>query len=316
MKLPADVSRVKMAVIVPVYNGRPYLTALCARLVAALSEKFDSFRIVLVDDGDPTGSWDEIEALAKNEPRIAGIRLSRNFGQHAAIGAGIDAADADWYVVMDCDLQDPPEQIGPLYQAALAGNYDIVIAKRQGAAQGRRRRLASRVFYLTLRCLSDLDLSPDQGNFRIFSRQVADALRQMHEQMRLVPALMARLGYHVGTLGLPRAARAGGASSYSWGRLVRLAYEAIIANSEKPLIIAVISSAIFCAGTLLFAFYVILKKLLHGVSVDGWTSLIVAVCLIGGVQLFLTSIVGLYVGRTFNEAKARPHYLIKSRINI
>ncbi len=307
---------VDIAVIVPVFHGRAFLDELCARLVAALAPAFARFRIVLVDDGDPTGAWERIEERARADARIAGVRLSRNFGQHAAIGAGIDIADAAWYVVMDCDLQDPPEQIPALYRAAVQDGHDMVIARRETFAANARRHIGSRLFYFTLKHLADLELGADQGTFRIFSAPVADAYRRMHEQARFLPALMARLGFNVGHLTVPRAPARDRPSSYSSRKLVALAIDTALTHSEKPLVLGVMASTLFAAAALVAAIYIAAKKMFFDIPVDGWTSIIVTVCLIGSLQLLLTSIIGLYVGKTFNEAKARPTYFIRDRINI
>jgi polyisoprenyl-phosphate glycosyltransferase len=307
---------VDVAVIVPVFHGRAFLEELCQRLVAALAPTFARFQIVLVDDGDPTGAWERIEGLARADARIAGVRLSRNFGQHAAIAAGIDIADAAWYVVMDCDLQDPPEHLPALYRAAVQDGYDMVIARRETFAANARRHVGSRLFYFTLKHLADLDLGADQGTFRIFSAPVAEAYRRMREQARFLPALMARIGFHVGHLTVPRAPRRDRPSSYSSRKLVALAIDTALTHSEKPLMLGVLASLLFAAAALAAALYVVVTKVIFGVPVDGWTSIIVTICLIGSLQLLLTSIIGLYVGKTFNEAKARPAYFVRDRINI
>ena len=180
----------EIPVIVPVYMGKIFLRELCERLVASLELISKCFSIVLVDDRSPDDAWSLIQQLGQEDSRIRGVQLSRNFGQHYALTAGIDHADAHWYVVMDCDLQDAPEDISLLYEHALTG-YDIVVAVRRKEGHGFLKRQSSKLFYTAFNILSGIELDWSIGNFRIFSDRVAAGFRQMREQMRFFPASLA-----------------------------------------------------------------------------------------------------------------------------
>ena len=301
----------RIAVIVPVYKGAAFLDELVERLHVSLQKVSEFYQIVLVDDRGGDRSWELIEAAAARDGRVVGIRLSRNFGQHPAISAGIAHADADWYVVMDCDLQDPPECIPDLFREAVETGLDVVVAQREESGLGRRRDLGSVVFNGILRWASDLDVSSRYGNFRIFSERVAQAVRAFPEQLRLFPALISHAGFSQGKLLLPRNKRPQGGSSYSFSKLVKLALENIIAYSEKPLWMAVGIALFACMMSGGYGLYIIARKLMFGFDVAGFATLAVLITFIGGLQLFVMSLVGLYVGRAIAETRGRPIFIVE-----
>ncbi len=193
--------RDEIAVVVPVYMGAAVLRKLCTRLIAALEPITPDFSIVLVDDRAPDDPWPLIRELGREDSRIRGVQLSRNFGQHYALTAGIDHALANWYVVMDCDLQDAPEDI-PLLYAKVREGFDAIVGVRRKEGHGFAKRHVSRVFYRAFNLLAGFELDWSVGNFRIFSDRVAEGFRQMREQMRLFPASLNFMGFTVGTLEL------------------------------------------------------------------------------------------------------------------
>ncbi|HEX8664342.1 MAG TPA: glycosyltransferase family 2 protein, partial [Beijerinckiaceae bacterium] len=253
--------------------------------------------------------------LGREEPRIRGVQLSRNFGQHYALTAGIDHAYANWYVVMDCDLQDAPEDI-PLLYAKVREGYDAIVGVRCKEGHGFAKRHVSRVFYRAFNLLAGFELDWSVGNFRIFSDRVADGFRQMREQMRLFPASLSYMGFTVGTLELPHHPREEGKSSYTFKKLARLASNAILAHSQTPLKIAVVLGLAMAVLSLLAGLAITVRALVWGIPVTGWASLIVAVFVVGGAQIFVTGIVGIYVGKTFEEAKKRPLYFVRDTVNL
>jgi glycosyltransferase involved in cell wall biosynthesis len=305
----------EIAVVVPVYMGRAALRKLCTRLVAALESITPDFSIVLVDDRAPDDPWPLIRELGREEPRIRGVQLSRNFGQHYALTAGIDHARAQWYVVMDCDLQDAPEDI-PLLYAKVREGYDAVVGVRRKEGHGLAKRHGSRLFYRVFNLLAGVDLDWSVGNFRIFSDRVAEGFRQMREQMRLLPASLSFMGFSVGTLELAHHPREEGRSSYTFAKLARLASNAILAHSQTPLKIAAYFGLVMALLSLVAGFAIAVRALVWGIPVTGWASLIVAVFVVGGVQIFITGIVGIYVGKTFEEAKKRPLYFVRDTVNL
>ena len=305
-----------IAVVIPIYNSAASLEELIDRLKVQLGRITDDFKIILVDDRGREPVWPIIQSASIVDTRVCGIRLSRNFGQHPAITAGMDHAHADWVVVMDGDLQDRPEDVPRLYEHAVQNDHQIVIAERQTSALGWRRTLGSRIFNGILRRVSGLNLSHKYGNFRIFTGTVADAFRQYKEQMRLFPAIFDQIGFEPAYLLLGRDERPQGKSSYSLKKLIKLAFEAMIAYSAKPLIYLAMLGLIITVISAAFAVFVLARALFFGSEITGWPSLMVAVTFFGGFQLFVTSFVGVYVGEVFKEAKGRPVYLIEDKSNL
>ncbi len=308
---PAD----DIAVIVPVYMGRSVLRELCQRLVASLEQITDRFSVILVDDRSRDDPWALIRAIGQEDERIKGIQLSRNFGQHQALTAGIDYAQANWYIVMDCDLQDAPEDIPILYKNALEG-FDIVVGVRRKEGHGFAKRRSSQLFYAVFNLLAGFELDWEVGNFRIFSDRVAVGFRKMREQMRFLPASLNFLGFHVGKVELPHHPRPEGKSSYTFAKLFRLASGTILSYSNLPLRLAAIFGLVISVLSLLGAGIIVLRKLAWDIPVSGWASLIVAVFVLGGIQIFITGIVGIYVGKCFDEAKRRPLYFVRETSNL
>jgi len=313
---PVDAAAVvdEIAVVVPVYMGKKYVRELCVRAIETLGKVTENFSIVLVDDRSPDNVWPEIVALSLLDRRIRGIQLSRNFGQHHAITAGVDCTRARWYVVMDCDLQDAPEDIIRLYAKAREG-FDIVVATRGREGHGPLKRVTSRLFYAVFNLLSGLQLDSSVGNYRIFSENVADGLRQMREQMRCLPANLSFMGFEVGRVEVQHHPRLSGQSSYTFRKLLNLAGNIVLAHSQTPLTLTVVAGLGIAILAILAAFAIVLRTLLWGSPVVGWPSLIVAVFLMGGFQMFAAGIIGMYVGKALEEAKKRPLYFIRSTTN-
>jgi glycosyltransferase involved in cell wall biosynthesis len=305
----------EIAVIIPVYNGRSMLEELCRRLTAALSTLDVPFEIVLVDDAAPDQPWPLIRELAQRNPRIKGIRLSRNFGQHYALTAGIDVARARWYVIMDCDLQDAPEDIPLLYAKAREG-HDVVAGIRQKEGHGVAKRHGSQVFYTAFSLLSGVRLDWSVGNFRIFSDRVAAGFRSMREQLRFVPASFEWMGFDPVYLDLPHHSRAEGKSSYTLWKLVRLASNTIIAHTQMPLKIIAGFGLAMSAITFLACVVYFGKAMIYGTEVHGWASIFVTILFVGSVQIAMIGVLGIYIGKTFEEAKCRPLYIVKETLNL
>lgn len=307
---------VDVAVILPIYNNRPTLDELLDRLISTLEGLSLSFEIVLVDDRGPEPVWEAMVARASSDTRIRLVRLSRNFGQHPAITAGIDAAQANWYVVMDADLQDQPEALEKLWNKAQEPNTDVVIARRVSQELGARRQIGSRLFNFALMKLADIPASSEIGNFRICSAKVMRAFREYDESMRLFPALMSHLGFSVAYVDVPRPSRASGQSSYTFKKLFTLGVDAIISNSFKPMIYLASSGFIISILATLAAMTLVIRKIFFGVTVEGWASLMTAIALFSGVQIFVVSFVGIYIGKVFFEVKKRPHYIVEEHVNL
>jgi dolichol-phosphate mannosyltransferase len=305
---------VEIAVIVPVYNGRLTLEELCSRLLNSLSTITNDFIIVLVDDASPDDCWPLISQLGKRDARIKGIRLSRNFGQHYALTAGIDLVRASWYVIMDCDLQDAPEDIMLLHAKAIEG-YDVVAGTRRKEGHGVIKRYGSRAFYALFRVLSGVRLDWSTGNFRIFSNRVANGFRKMREQLRFIPASFEWMGFEPIYIELPHHSRTEGRSSYTPAKLFKLAGNTILAHSQVPLTIVASFGLLMSLITFLAAIVYFGNALIYGTEVAGWASLFVTVLFVGSVQIALMGVLGIYIGKTFEEAKGRPLYIVKETTN-
>jgi polyisoprenyl-phosphate glycosyltransferase len=302
-----------ISIVSPVYLAAGNVSELCRRLEIALNQISVDYEIVLVEDGSPDSSWDEIVQETSRNSKIRGLKLSRNFGQHHAITAGVDFATGDWVVVMDCDLQDPPESIPQLYKKAIEGN-DLVVALFEERQGKKTQQLVSRVFWRLLTWLTDLPFDYRVGNFRIFSRKVADSFKLYREQARLLGGINSLAGFQKSNVLVKRAERFSGRSSYTFRRLVSTALDLALAYSDKPLRIMValgftISGMSFITGLVIFG-----MGLSGIISVPGWVSVMVSLYLLSGLILANLGIVGFYVGKTFEESKKRPLYIVETAI--
>ncbi len=299
-----------VSVVIPVYKAEECLDELYQRLNAALESITSNFEIVLVEDCGDDNSWDVIERLAGADSRVRGIQFSRNFGQHYGITAGLDCCHGDWVVVMDCDLQDRPEEIPRLYAKAQEG-YDIVLARRGERQDAMLKRMTSWLFYKLFSYLADIKYDGETGNFRIMSNKVVKSFRRMQEQLRFFGGLVQWLGFPTASIEVEHSKRFVGNSTYTFAKLWKLAAETIIAYSDKPLRIGVrigfsMAGLAFCYGM-----YILLQAWLYGSLIPGWSSLIVSLYFIGGIIIAMLGIIGIYLGKTFDEAKKRPLYIIR-----
>jgi len=298
-----------ISVVIPVYQAEGCLEELYRRLAASLGGISRDFEIVLIEDCGGDRSWDIIHDLAAKDPRVKGIQFSRNFGQHYGITAGLDHCDGDWVVVMDCDLQDRPEDIPRLYAKAKEG-YDVVVARREGARSHQLfKRLGSWLFYKLFSYLAEVEYS-QTGNFCMLSRKVVGGFRQMRERLRFFGALINWMGFPSATVNVQHDERYDGRSTYTVEKLWRLASETIIAYSDKPLRLSVqvgflIALLAFCYGV-----YILARALVYGSEIAGWASLIVSVYFMGGIIVAILGMLGIYLGKTFDEAKKRPLYIV------
>jgi dolichol-phosphate mannosyltransferase len=298
-----------ISIVTPVYRAEGCLEELYRRLVAALSGITQDFEIVMVEDCGGDRSWEIIRGLARRDPRVKGIQFSRNFGQHYGITAGLDHCDGDWVVVMDCDLQDRPEEIPRLYAKAREG-YDVVLASRGARADSAAKRLGSWLFYRLFSWLADIDYDGSSGNFRIISRKVVAAFRQMREQLRFFGGQVKWMGFPTAAIEVRHDERYAGPSTYTLGKLLRLATETIIAYSDKPLRLAVRFGFLLAAIAFGFGIYIVVRAVLYGSPIIGWASLIVSFYFVGGVIIAILGMIGIYLGKTFDEAKKRPLYIV------
>lgn len=312
--MPGQESPPFISVVSPVYGCRGCLEDLVDRVAAVLRPRGAPFEIVLVDDASPDGAWPRICELAQTRPWVRGLRLSRNFGQHNAIAAGLAHARGQHVVVMDCDLQDVPEQIPQLLDAADHG-ADIVLAQRIDRRDGLRKRLGSYLFHRLLSWLTDVRQDHSVANFGVYSRRTVDTINAMPEVERLFPLMVRWTGLPTAYVPVEHAKRAEGRSSYSLGKLARLALHIVLAYSDKPLRLVVKLGLLFSFASILIVGLSLWRYFVGDVQVAGFTSIIASIWLLGSVMILCTGLVGLYVGRLFNESKRRPSYIVRESTN-
>jgi dolichol-phosphate mannosyltransferase len=298
-----------ISIVIPVYRAESCLGELYRRLRAALETVTTDFEILLVEDCGGDGSWPLIVELAQKDPRVKGIQFSRNFGQHYGITAGLDHCDGDWVVVMDCDLQDRPEEIPRLYAKAQEG-HEIVVARRGKRSDPLLKRLSSWLYYSVFSWLADMDYDPQAGNFRILSRKVIDNYRNMRERSRFFGSLINWMGFAAASIDVQHDERFEGQSTYTFSKLWRLGAETIIAYSDKPLRLAIRFGFAIASFAFLYGLYILFLAIFHGSPVTGWSSLIVSIYFMGGVIVAILGILGIYLGKTYDETKQRPLYVI------
>lgn len=299
-----------ISVVSPVYQAEACVAELCRRLRAAIAPLTESFEIILIEDRSPDNSWAAIQAEAAKDSRVRGLRLARNSGQHRAITAGLDVAKGDWVVVMDCDLQDPPEEIPRLYDKAMDG-YEIVVAQFEERTESAFRQKTSRIFWRGLSWLAGMPFDHRIGNFRIMSQSVVENFRLYREQLRLLGGITTLMGFTTASLPVRRDERFAGETSYTLGKLLSIAIEIAMAYSDKPLKLSVMAG-LFISGLSIIVGGVILVLGLGGfVEVPGWASVMVSLYLLGGLVIANLGVVGYYVGKTFDETKRRPLYIVE-----
>lgn len=299
-----------ISVVVPVYKAESCLDELYLRLKATLEIITADFEILLIEDCGGDRSWQVIERLATIDLRVRGIQFSRNFGQHYGITAGLDICQGDWVVVMDCDLQDRPEEIPRLYAKAREG-YDVVLARRGTRRDPPLKRVTSWLYYKIFSYLADIEYDGESGNFRIMSRKVVTNFRRMGEQLRFFGGLVQWMGFPTASIEVEHAERFEGKSSYTFGKLWKLASETIIAHSDKPLRMAVRFGFLMAFFSFFYGAYIFGNSLIHSSPIPGWSSLIVSLYFIGGIIIGILGILGIYLGKTFDETKKRPLYIIR-----
>lgn len=303
-----------ISVVIPVYGCRAAIPELYDRLCKSLENLVDEFEIILVDDCCPQNSWEEIQKVCQKDSRVIGLRLSRNFGQIKAITAGLDQSKGDWVVVMDCDLQDRPEAIADLYKKAQEG-YDVVFARRKDRKDTALTKFLSKFFYKIYDYFTDGNFDNAICNFSISKRMVIDSYCRMREQNRAYTLFIKWLGFKQATIDADADARFEGKSSYNFRRKIKMAFEFITSQSNKPLLFSVKAGFVIAMISFIYIFSLVIRKLAFGNVDIGWTSVIASIYLIGGILLCAIGVVGIYVGNIFNEAKKRPLYVVAEKLN-
>ncbi|MBU5673839.1 glycosyltransferase family 2 protein [Paenibacillus brevis] len=303
-------SRVDISVVIPIYKNSPFIDQLYVRLRKEFEKFTQNFEIIFVNDSSPDDSWDKIKSLVDSDNRVIGLNLSRNFGQHYAITAGLDKSSGEWIVVMDGDLQDKPEEISKMLLKAQAG-YDIVQGRRHQRQDKLLKKMSSRLFYKLFGYLTDTPQDESIANFGVYSRRAINAVASMRENLRFFPTMIKWVGFKSTTMDIEHGERELGNSSYSFKKLLMLSVNTMISFSDKPLRLTVKIGFLISLISFLYAVYIICQALFGKTSIQGWASLIVSIWFIGGIIISIVGVTGLYISRIFDETKRRPLYIVR-----
>lgn len=299
----------KVTLLIPVYNEEATLPALYERLMELIGRHSEyEWEILFVNDGSTDRTLEDVRRLRKADQRVNYVNLSRNYGKEIAMLAGFDFTTGDCCVVMDADLQDPPELVDQMLAYWEEGYDDVYAQRRSRGEESWLRRKLSMTFYRLLQRMSRIDILPNVGDFRLLDRRCVLALRRLRERERYTKGLFCWIGYRKKGIEFDRGDRVAGHSSWSFFKLLNLAVEGITSSSTAPLRIATVSGLLCAVSSFIYAIYFLVKTLLYGDTAAGFPTLIVVILFLGGLQLFSLGIIGEYVGRIFRETKGRPAY--------
>ena len=306
----------EISVVIPEYCGESMLPELLKRLHACLQTLTDNYEIILVNDCSPDHVWEAIRQICAVDKRVIGLNLSRNFGEHYAISAGLRYARGEWIVVMDCDLQNRPEDIPALYQKAQEG-WDVVHARRVHKQFGFFKRMSSSAFHAVYDWMTGHKSDSNIAEFGIYSARIISEYNKLGEVARSFNCLIEYLGFQVTAINVRHDSRAdGGGSSYTFKKLFRLALDSIIADSTRPLKLAVVAGFTMSIVSIIMAAYNVVAYFFEFDIVRGYTTTIFSIWFACGVLLFMMGILGLYIGRIFDQVKARPIFIVMDELNV
>ena len=301
---------IHLSVVSPVYKGEKILEELVLRIHNSVSKITDSYEIILVDDFSPDKSWQKIVEISKKNKNVFGFKLSRNFGQHYAITAGLNQVTGDYVVVLDCDLQDQPEEIEKLFNESQKG-FDIVLARRYERKDSIYKKTISKLFYKTLSYLTGTKQDATVANFGIYSKQVINEVVKLEEKIKYFPTMVKWVGFSTSFVNVEHASRSEGKSNYNLKKLLNLALDIVLAYSDKPLRLIIKFGLSIALISFAMVVYVLYEKVTGKVSVSGYASLIISIWFLSGCLLTTLGVVGLYIGKIFEGVKNRPSYIIE-----
>lgn len=305
--------RPHISVVSPIYRAENIVEKLVDEIQKVMEPLNVTYEIILVDDRSPDNSWQVMKQLSSNFPEVKSIRLSRNFGQHPAIMAGLSFAAGDWIVVMDCDLQDQPKEIKRMYTKAIEG-YDMVLAKRQKRKDGFFKKMSSIFFYSVFNYFSGISVNSEIANFGIYNRKVINSIIQINDYIKFFPLFVKWVGFRSFELEVEHNEREEGKSSYSLKKLISLALDTILSFSDKPLKIFTILGFSISMIAFLFGCYFMFGALTGRITEPGFSSLIISIWFLSGIIISTIGVVGIYLGKTFNQVKNRPIFIIDEKI--
>ena len=304
-----------ITVVSPVYKGEKMVHELVRRVKENVSLITEDFDVILVNDASPDQSWPAILKECESDKRVKGINLSRNFGQHKAILAGLNYAKGDWVVVMDCDLQDRPEEIPSFYKKTLEG-YDVVQGERKNRKDGFLKKLSSILFNKVYVFFSGIKINSKIANFGIYRQKVIDVVRKMPERDRSFGVQVHYAGFKSTSIQIEHGSRFEGSSSYDLSKLVKLAFGTIISNTNKPLRLMVVLGFILSFFSMLIALYNVIAYLVGLIIVPGFTTTVFSIWFVGGLLMMQMGIVGIYIGKVYDQVKGRPLFVVMDEVNI
>lgn len=299
-----------ITIVSPVYRAEKILPKLVIEIDSVMHKIKQDYEIILVDDKSPDNSWDVMRKLSQHNPKIKSVKLSRNFGQHAAIMAGLSLSQGDWIVVMDCDMQDQPKEIEKLYKKTKEG-FDIVLARRELRQDSFIKRLSSRIFYKVFNYLAGIEIDREIANFGIYNRKVINAIQSINDYIKFFPLFVNWVGFKSISVPIEHASREEGTSSYSFSKLISLAFNVIVSFSDKPLKIFVGFGLSTSFLALLVGVYYIIAYITGDITEPGFSSIILSIWFLSGIVISCIGIVGIYLGKTFNQTKNRPTFIIE-----
>lgn len=302
-----------ISIVSPVYRAEKILPILVSEINLVMERIGEDYEIILVDDRSPDNSWEVMKVLSSQNPKIKSIRLSRNFGQHSAIFAGLTKTKGDWVVVMDCDMQDQPKEIAKLYKKALEG-YDIVLGQRENRKDKFLKKLSSKLFYKVFNYLSGGQFNNEIGNFGIYKKKVIDSILNINDYIKFFPLFINWVGFKSVSIPIEHGEREEGKSSYSISRLLKLAFNVIISFSDKPLRLFINFGLGISILSFILGIYYLYLSITHKITQPGFSSLILSIWFLSGIIISCIGIVGVYLGKTFDQAKNRPTFIIDEEL--
>jgi glycosyltransferase involved in cell wall biosynthesis len=302
-------SSIELSVVAPVHNDQECLAELHSRLTVVIGSLTSSYEIILVDDGSHDASWEAIEALSQEDPRVRGVRLSRNFGQHFAITAGLEASRGERVVVMDSDLQERPEEI-PRFWEKMDQGYEVVFSRRRNRRDSLFKRTTSVLFFALMNRLTGQGVRGEEGTLSMLDRNVVDAFLRVNDAHRHYLHILRFLGFRRAFVDVEHSERFAGTSSYNLQRMLIHALNGVVSQSTRLLHASSAVGFLFVAGAFVQVMWLIYKRMVLNQGVEGWASAMVSIWFIGGMVLFSLGVLGLYVGKMFEQTKNRPLYIV------
>ena len=302
-----------ISIVSPVYRAEKILPILVSEINLVMERIGEDYEIILVDDRSPDNSWEVMKVLSSQNSKIKSIRLSRNFGQHSAIFAGLTKTKGNWVVVMDCDMQDQPKEIAKLYKKALEG-YDIVLGQRENRKDKFLKKLSSKLFYKVFNYLSGGQFNNEIGNFGIYKKKVIGSILNINDYIKFFPLFINWVGFKSISIPIEHSERMEGKSSYSVSRLLKLAFNAIISFSDKPLRLFINFGLGISILSFILGIYYLYLSITHRITQPGFSSLILSIWFLSGIIISCIGIVGVYLGKTFDQAKGRPIFIIDEEV--